>query len=186
MAAPAKPSERYEAALQEGRISEDRAQRAALEKLDALAAALQAPAPAPGLFHRLRLRSRPPRAPLQGLYLWGGVGRGKTFLMDLFFEALPLGVGERMHFYRFMRGVHEALKAEAGKANPLEHIAEQWAKRTRVICFDEFFVFFSSFSFTSYFSETDEEKGWPFVVYKKSQGFERRRRGKTRRRRRNS
>ena len=60
--------------------------------------------------------------------------------MDLFFEALPLGVGERMHFYRFMRGVHEALKAEAGKANPLEHIADQWAKRTRVICFDEFFV----------------------------------------------
>ena len=45
-----------------------------------------------------------------------------------------------MHFYRFMRGVHEALKAEAGKANPLEHIADQWAKRTRVICFDEFFV----------------------------------------------
>jgi cell division protein ZapE len=140
MAAPAKPSERYETALQEGRISEDQAQRAALEKLDALAAALQAPAPAPGLLERFRLRGRPPRAPLQGLYLWGGVGRGKTFLMDLFFEALPPGVGERMHFYRFMRGVHEALKTEAGKANPLEHIAEQWAKRTRVICFDEFFV----------------------------------------------
>ncbi|MFZ8915659.1 MAG: hypothetical protein ACO2YP_13825, partial [Pseudomonadales bacterium] len=66
MAAPAKPSERYEAALQEGRISEDGAQRAALEKLDGLAAALQAPAPAPGLLDRLRLRGRAPRAPLPG------------------------------------------------------------------------------------------------------------------------
>ena len=91
MAAPAKPSERYETALREGRISEDRAQRAALEKLDALADALRASPPARGLLDRLRLRGRAPRAPLQGLYLWGGVGRGKTFLMDLFFEALPQG-----------------------------------------------------------------------------------------------
>ena len=133
MAAPAKPSERYEAALQEGRISEDRAQRAALERLDALAAALQAPAPAPGLLDRLRLRGRAPQAPLQGLYLWGGVGRGKTFLMDLFFDALPPGVGERVHFYRFMRGVHEALKAkfegktcEGEPCVPFENVEKAW------------------------------------------------------------
>lgn len=134
-----KPSERYDLALAEGRITNDRAQREALGKLDALAGALAAAPASSGFWRRLR-RGHRPAAPLRGLYLWGGVGRGKTFLMDLFFEALPEGVGQRMHFYRFMRGVHEALRAHAGKANPLAHVAQQWAERTRVICFDEFFV----------------------------------------------
>ena len=78
--------------------------------------------------------------PVQGLYLWGGVGRGKTWLMDLFFEALPLRGKQRIHFHRFMARVHEALKARPSSRDPLREIAAEWADRCRVLCFDEFFV----------------------------------------------
>ena len=85
------------------------------------------------------LRRRHPRAPT-GLYLWGGVGRGKTYLMDLFFECLPFEEKLRMHFHRFMRRVHGELKALPRVANPLTHVAERMAREGRVLCFDEFFV----------------------------------------------
>ena len=90
-----------------------------------------------GLWHRLLRR---PRAPT-GLYLWGaGVGRGKTYLMDLFFECLPFEEKLRMHFHRFMRRVHGELKSLERVANPLTHVAERMANEGRVLCFDEFFV----------------------------------------------
>lgn len=89
-----------------------------------------------GLWHRLFRR---PRAPT-GLYLWGGVGRGKTYLMDLFFECLPFEEKLRMHFHRFMRRVHGELKSLERVANPLTHVAERMANEGRVLCFDEFFV----------------------------------------------
>lgn len=79
-------------------------------------------------------------APVRGLYLWGGVGRGKTYLMDAFYESLPFERKMRVHFHRFMRHVHGELKALGGTKNPLERVAERLAARTRVICFDEFFV----------------------------------------------
>jgi len=68
------------------------------------------------------------------------VGAGKTFLMDLFYEALPFSEKTRMHFHVFMREVHEALKGLQGHKNPLKVMAKRLAKRARVICFDEFFV----------------------------------------------
>lgn len=77
--------------------------------------------------------------PATGLYLWGGVGRGKTYLMDLFHETLPFAAKRRLHFHRFMRHVHDQL-AGLSVSDPLETIAKQFAAETRVLCFDEFFV----------------------------------------------
>ncbi|MFT7559840.1 MAG: cell division protein ZapE [Flavobacteriales bacterium] len=77
---------------------------------------------------------------VKGLYLWGGVGRGKTYLMDLFYESLPFERKLRTHFHRFMRSIHAELKMLKGTTDPLEQVAELFSKRYRVICFDEFFV----------------------------------------------
>lgn len=89
----------------------------------------------------LRAISGPPKRELQkGLYFWGGVGRGKTYLMDNFFESLPFNEKMRAHFHRFMKRVHQDLKALGGEKNPLEKVADGIAAEARVICFDEFFV----------------------------------------------
>ncbi len=86
-----------------------------------------------------RLLRRAP-APVKGLYLWGGVGRGKTYLMDLFHDSLPFPDKRRLHFHRFMRRVHDELRALAGRVDPLQATAERFAKEARVLCFDEFYV----------------------------------------------
>ena len=75
-----------------------------------------------------------------GFYLWGDVGRGKTFLMDLFFETLPLENKTRIHFHRMMSDVHRRLKALGDIEDPLDKVAADIAQETRVLCFDEFFV----------------------------------------------
>ncbi len=76
----------------------------------------------------------------QGVYLWGGVGRGKSFLMDVFFGAVPLIRKTRLHFHEFMRGVHRELAELKGTADPLDEVARRIAQRNRLICFDEFHV----------------------------------------------
>ncbi|MQM40261.1 Cell division protein ZapE [wastewater metagenome] len=78
--------------------------------------------------------------PETGVYLWGSVGRGKTWLMDIFYESLPFEARRRLHFHRFMRAVHTRLKTLKERQDPLDIIAEEWAADTRVLCFDEFFV----------------------------------------------
>lgn len=78
--------------------------------------------------------------PVQGLYMWGGVGRGKTWLMDMFFHSLPGDRKLRLHFHRFMLRVHEELTELQGQENPLEIIADGFKAQTDVLCFDEFFV----------------------------------------------
>jgi cell division protein ZapE len=80
------------------------------------------------------------KEPIVGLYFWGGVGRGKTYLMDNFFESLPFPNKMRMHFNRFMRRVNAELKNLDGQKNPLQKVADIIAAETKVICFDEFFV----------------------------------------------
>ena len=77
---------------------------------------------------------------VRGIYLWGTVGRGKTFLMDQFYAALPFPQKRRQHFHRFMADAHHRLKQLRMQENPLEIVAAQIADRTRVICFDEFAV----------------------------------------------
>ena len=77
---------------------------------------------------------------VRGMYLWGGVGRGKTFLMDLFFETLALKAKKRVHFHRMMHNVHDRLKVLDNVEDPLDKVAADIAHDTRILCFDEFFV----------------------------------------------
>lgn len=121
----------------------DRGQERALEKFERLRAQLIASPRDFGFWARRMLRLLPGRSriePVRGLYLWGGVGRGKTMLMDLFFESLPFGERERRHFHRFMRDVHDELGKLRSSPHPLEIVAHRLARRARVICFDEFQV----------------------------------------------
>jgi len=78
--------------------------------------------------------------PVKGLYFWGGVGRGKTYLVDTFYDCLPFDNKMRVHFHRFMHRVHQELKGLSGQSDPLKIIAKKFAQETRIICFDEFFV----------------------------------------------
>ena len=80
-----------------------------------------------------------PKLP-RGIYLWGGVGRGKSFLMDCFFAASPLEKKIRIHFHEFMREVHRELHELSGLADPLDELSKRIAKRYRLICFDEFHI----------------------------------------------
>jgi cell division protein ZapE len=86
------------------------------------------------------LGSKSASEPVRGIYLWGGVGRGKTWMMDLFYQSLPFPERRRRHFHRFMHDVHAELKALHEREAPLDVVAEHIAQDTRVLCFDEFFV----------------------------------------------
>lgn len=132
--------QRYERDLQRPDFVEDPAQRAAVEELQDLYERLLAAQGAGGLLGGLRRLWKKTDTPEKGLYFWGGVGRGKTYLMDAFYEALPFERKQRTHFHRFMRDVHRQLKKLAGEKNPLEKVADRIAGRARVLCFDEFFV----------------------------------------------
>ena len=89
---------------------------------------------------RLRRVGNEPRAAVRGLYIWSGVGRGKTFLMDLFFETLAIDAKRRIHFHRIMQEVHRRLNALGDIEDPLSTVAADLARDMRVLCFDEFFV----------------------------------------------
>lgn len=130
------PGMRYRAGVARGDWDADPAQQPALAQLDRIHAALLDP-PARGLLQRLR---KQPADPVQGLYLWGGVGRGKTFLVDLFYDGLPIQTKHRTHFHRFMRDVHDRLREHAGERDPLASIARAAGRRWRVLVLDEFFV----------------------------------------------
>ncbi len=86
----------------------------------------------------IRLLAR--RQVVRGIYLWGGVGRGKSFLMDSFFNCAPVARKRRIHFHHFMQEIHHALNRHQGREDPLALIARQVAKQTRLICLDEFHV----------------------------------------------
>ncbi len=151
------PSQVYTQGAREGNWHDDLAQHAALAELDRIHLGLVG-RPDDGWLDRLASLWRAPE-PVAGLYYWGGVGRGKTFLVDLFYDTLPLPIaspagradaarsgqrGERgkyrTHFHRFMRGVHQRLREHAGHSDPLARIAQQWSDELRVLVLDEFFV----------------------------------------------
>lgn len=123
----------YKQQLADGLIKIDDQQQQAIIKLDAIYQALAA-ATSKSLFKRLTAKRT-----TRGLYMWGSVGIGKTYLMDLFYQC-----GDypklRMHFFSFMRDIHLKLNHYQGQKDPLKKIAQQLAEQTRVICFDEFFV----------------------------------------------
>ncbi len=133
------PLERYQADLTERGFRSDPAQQEAVARLDDLYQRLIAATQVKRSAWR-RIFGAERREAECGLYLWGGVGRGKTYLMDLFYDALPFEDKLRTHFHRFMRSVHHELKALDAQSDPLEIIAAKFAKQYRIICFDEFFV----------------------------------------------
>jgi len=130
------PAEALAAAVEAGRLEPDAGQARAAERLTELARAIEA---WKGGGRSLFGRTRP--APC-GLYLWGGVGTGKSLMMDFFFESVALSAKRRVHFHAFMLEVHGRLaKARAGKGrDPLPGVARAVARETRVLCFDEFQV----------------------------------------------
>lgn len=126
----------YESLVTNGGYKADPAQRKAIEELDRIWIELSSH-PISGWWARLRGKQR---KPVTGLYLWGGVGRGKTWLMDMFFDSLPGKDKQRIHFHRFMARIHTALREKQSTRDPLAEIAREWAAQYRVLCFDEFFV----------------------------------------------
>ncbi len=138
------PLERYQRDIVQHNFQRDTAQEAAILHLqrlydDLLTAASQSLSDRVTA-HLKALFRRKNRPFIKGLYLWGGVGRGKTYLMDTFYETLPFEHRIRTHFHRFMRRVHRELKQLEDQADPLVRVADTLAKEARVICFDEFFV----------------------------------------------
>jgi cell division protein ZapE len=134
--APQTPRQRYEADLHKPGFVKDPAQAHAVAALDLLYQHLLQRPPLP--WWRRLLGQR--QAPVKGLYLWGSVGRGKTWLMDCFYDCLPFPEKCRLHFHRFMQLVHEQLKAFKEQEDPLKLVARDFSSRARVLCFDEFFV----------------------------------------------
>lgn len=130
------PLERYHQFVEQGTIQSDAEQLKALNLLNAIQKSLiKEQADRFGLmkiFHKNCL--------IKGLYLWGGVGIGKTFMMDCFYETLPFQQKMRMHFHVFMQKIHDELNKHQGEADPLQKIAMEIANKTLVICFDELFV----------------------------------------------
>jgi cell division protein ZapE len=118
------PLSQYQA-LSQISLQPDAAQSVALQALDSL---------------YYQLRSSGNNFDIKGIYLWGDVGRGKTFLMDLFYQSITNTPKLRLHFHRFMAMLHQRLNQTTGIRDPLTHIAKDIAQQYRLICFDEFFV----------------------------------------------
>jgi cell division protein ZapE len=137
------PSARYHEGVIAHRWESDPVQLAILPEFDRMHAALCRRTEANGnrLLGRLKslLGNEPPTA-MPGLYLWGRVGRGKTFLMDLFVSSLPPGTVQRRHYHRFMGEVHESLRMLDQRQRPLVEVAARLAARCQVLCLDEFLV----------------------------------------------
>jgi len=129
--------ESYQTDLRQVGFYPDPAQHNAVESLQILHAKLnERAASPPGLFNRI-IKGR---QTIPGIYLWGGVGRGKTYLMDLFYEALADIGKQRLHYHKFMLDIHEQLKLLPKSPDPLITIGKQIASRTQVLCLDEFQV----------------------------------------------
>lgn len=146
------PSEKYQAELARGELLADEAQQKAVMYLQDLYERIlesektKKKISLSGLLTKSRdllpifSEARKAEEPVRGLYFWGGVGRGKTWLLDIFFDSLPIEAKLRLHFHRFMQKIHYELRAFQGQADPLIKVAENLAGEYRVICLDEFFV----------------------------------------------
>ncbi|MDO5642761.1 MAG: cell division protein ZapE, partial [Paracoccus sp. (in: a-proteobacteria)] len=130
----------YDARVAAGQLQDDAAQRAVLPALDALAARLaDAPPRVAGRGWRGWFAPSPQDAPVPGLYLWGGVGRGKSMLMDLLVEAAPITAKRRVHFHAFMQEIHAGLHQarQRGERDAIRPVAMAVADTLRLLCFDE-------------------------------------------------
>lgn len=139
------PLERYHQDLQRPGFMVDAAQQSVVEQTqqlyEALIEAVKQQQSQGWLARLYQKRFRGKKiAPVQGIYLWGGVGGGKTYLLDSFYDSLPFEQKMRTHFHRFMRQIHQELKTLKKTQNPLSIVAKNLAKQAQVICLDEFHV----------------------------------------------
>ena len=135
-----KPSAKYQEYLQQSNFDADPAQQQVINLFDRLHAELIETSQNQSLLSDLLSRFKSEPAPPKGLYVWGGVGRGKTFVMDIFFECLPFKAKKRYHFHHFMKQIHDELAELKQGKDPLGEIARRFAESTRVLCLDEFVV----------------------------------------------
>ena len=137
------PKQRYDTDLSRNNFESDARQAVAVQKLDTLYSHLIDDCKRANhcqIKSIFRLFTQRRKWVARGIYLWGGVGRGKTYLMDCFFDCLPFKEKRRLHFNRFMRLVHAELDNLKGQQNPLDIVAGSLFKQTRVLCLDEFYV----------------------------------------------
>lgn len=130
------PLQQYEQALLSGNFSEDSQQRQAMTYLDDMYQNIVKNRESKKSFFSFFKSHEMPK----GLYMWGGVGRGKTWMMDMFFDSLPKERKMRLHFHHFMKRVHHELNQLKGQSDPLQKVADIIYQEADVICFDEFFV----------------------------------------------
>lgn len=138
------PLARYEREVESGKLNPDEEQRAVVRLLDSIASELSKrkpwKPPATGFFSRFKNRSQASSTAIEGLYLWGGVGRGKTHLCDLFFEELSFDDKTRLHFHSFMQRIHQDLRELGQVENPIPLVADKWASQSRLLLLDEIHV----------------------------------------------
>ncbi|MFK8083319.1 MAG: cell division protein ZapE [Granulosicoccus sp.] len=138
------PLARYDAEVSSGVLRVDVEQRAVMQKLDLIGDELKRRqnwvAPSRSLFARWKKPEQVNVNGIQGLYLWGGVGRGKTLLCDLFFDSVPFQDKTRLHFHRFMQQIHTDLGKLDGVENPMDTIADEWSSHSRLLLLDEIHV----------------------------------------------
>ena len=134
----------YLASIEKGELRHDPEQQNVIQELQLIYAAIiseaSKPAPKKSFFSFLKDDSTSNEHNIKGLYLYGGVGRGKTHLVDFFFDRLPIKKKMRLHFHRFMQIVHEELAKLDGVEDPLKSVAKIFSDKTTVLCFDEFHV----------------------------------------------
>ena len=129
----------YKASLEKKAYQSDAAQEAAIARLQRCQDEWEhRPSSSGGFFSKL-IGNQSSTVP-KGVYFWGGVGRGKSFIMDCFYEAITIEKKTRLHFHEFMREVHRELQDLRGKANPLDELGKKIGQRYELICFDEFHV----------------------------------------------
>jgi cell division protein ZapE len=136
-----KPSEKYLEILRQSGFVTDAAQQHSINLLDRLQGLLlnnRSRLPI-SWWRRLFVNKQSPES-VQGLYFWGGVGRGKTLLMDIFFQNLSIKSKQRTHFHQFMNQIHASLKQTSNLENPLRHVAGEISSRVSVLCLDEFVI----------------------------------------------
>jgi len=138
------PFSRYETEVEQGILTPDAEQRAVMEKLHTIGADLTRRRswhpPSRSVFARWMKPTDYKVDGIRGLYLWGGVGRGKTHLCDLFFEEMTFEDKTRLHFHQFMKQIHTDLRALEGVEEPISRIADDWALRARLLLLDEIHV----------------------------------------------
>lgn len=130
----------YEKLIADGELRPDDDQRKAVERLEQLQQELEASPPRGSVLWRVFGGGKP--EPVKGLYMWGGVGRGKSMLMDLFYDNLQIERKIRVHFHEFMQDIHARLNVERAKekGDPIPPVAKSFSDHYRIIAFDEMVV----------------------------------------------